>query len=127
MSSETSKSYSKMYFISNNMDEDMKTINNDFKNIIKSNENTQGICKLSKFEMNDKSTKKVFINFEFLIDLTKTQFDKFAEKVCKSLDKQVKIFYKSIDGTTKYIYNDFKNDNEINLDDVKKSLDNFLN
>lgn len=105
----------RLYFISNEPDEDLKKIKDYFEN--KNNE-TAFYNKVYKTTTTNKDT---FINIKLNIDLQpEERFKKVAKKFNEILNKSYKIFYN--DANDKYSYIP---DNIIN--DMNKSIHLFIN
>ena len=104
----------RLYFISNNIEDDLITLKNNLQN--NNNKFIDNIYK-SKIQQDDKTT--YFINIKVLIELTNDDFDKISKKINKILNKNYKLFYK--DRNNKFTYTPI----EI-VDDYKTSLYVFI-
>ena len=109
------QNYNKIYWITDNSEEDFEKIKSKFEEVA-------GIKSVSKFTM-DGDDPKTFINICLKVELTEQDFNKFSISINKYLNKDIKVFYKSIDGVS-YIYT--PETAKINKKSMKQSLMTFI-
>lgn len=108
----------RVYFISNNPDEDLIKIKSYFeKNQL---DLMKFFDKVYKTTINTKETSNNFINIKMNIELNEEDFKQVSKKYNKILDKSYKMFYS--DNNNRFVYIP-----ENVLNDMNNSLNMFIN
>lgn len=108
----------RVYFISNNPDEDLIKIKSYFeKNQL---DLMKFFDKVYKTTINTKETSNNFINIKMNIELNEEDFKQVSRKYNKILDKSYKMFYS--DNNNRFVYIP-----ENVLNDMNNSLNMFIN
>ena len=115
MPSKKASNNNRVYFISNNADEDLTKIKQTLIT-----DNISFIDKVYKSTINNNNNSTTFINLNINIDLDEETFFKISMKFNKILMKSYKMFYK--DSKNKFVYVPDEIKEEIN-----KSLSAFIN
>ena len=102
----------RIYFISNNPDEDLTKI----KSYFDSEEDLKKCFdKVYKTTTTTKETSNIFINIKMNIDLNEDDFKKVSKKFNKIIDKSYKMFYCDNNNRSVYIPENVLNDINISL------------